>query len=152
MTTATAMAIPRKGQPAPDFRVFSLTGQPLSITGLKGSVVILDFWATWCPPCRESIPFLAGLYRKYGKQGLQIVGMNVDEGSERSLKAFVQEKRIPYQIVSAGNRIQDAYGIRALPVLFLIDKRGIVQEQFMGFSDNAGQLIEALVKKQLATP
>lgn len=112
--------------------------------------MILDFWATWCPPCRESIPFFSELHRKYGKQGLQIVGMSVDESGEKHLKAFVAEKGIPYSIALASEKVQTDYGIRALPVLFVIDKNGIVKEQMLGFSASQAKSLENLIKKLLA--
>lgn len=146
----SAFAIPQRGQYAPAFKTFAISGQPLSTEGVKGSVVILDFWATWCPPCRESIPFLADLYRKYSKQGLQIIGMNVDEGSEQTVRSFVDQKRIPYPVVLASAKIQADYGVRALPVMFVIDRNGVVVEQMIGFSSYHGRLLENLVKKQLA--
>lgn len=144
-----AEAAPRRGQPAPAFKTFSIKGQPVSTEGLKGSVVLLDFWATWCPPCRESIPHLAELHRKYSKQGLVIIGMSVDEGGERTVKEYAESHAIPYQIVMASGRIGADYGVRALPVLYVIDKNGLVREQVMGFSDQAGKVIENLVKKLL---
>ena len=139
----------RRGQPAPSFKTFSIKGQPISSEGLKGSVVLLDFWATWCPPCRESIPHLSELHRKYGKQGLVVVGMSVDEGGERTVKEYAESHAIPYQIVMASGRISSDYGVRALPVLYVIDKNGLVREQIMGFSDQAGKVIENLIKKLL---
>ena len=146
----SADAAPRRGQPAPAFKAFAISGQPISSDGLKGSVVILDFWATWCPPCRESIPFLAELHRKYAKQGLQVIGMSVDEGGERIVKEYVQQHKIPYPIVMASSKVTADYGVRALPVLYLIDQNGVVREQIMGFAAGAERVIEGLVKKQLA--
>ena len=143
-------AIPRAGEPAPAFKAFSISGQPVSLESLKGSVVILDFWATWCPPCRESLPFFTELHRKYGKQGLQIVGMSVDEGGERHLKSFVAEKGLPYLIVMASGKVQADYGVRALPVLFILDKNGKVVEQMMGFSTQHGRALENIVKKLIS--
>lgn len=144
-----ADAAARRGQPAPSFRLFAINGQPVSSEGLKGSVVIIDFWATWCPPCRQSLPFLNELHNKYGKQGLQIIGMSVDEGGERTLKPFVAEQRLAYSIVAAPKSVQDSYGVRALPVLFVLNKQGTVVEQMLGFSPAHGQLLEQLVKKLL---
>ena len=149
-TSVTASAAPKPGKPAPPFKAFAISGQPVSLDSLKGSVVILDFWATWCPPCRESLPFFSELHRKYGKQGLQIIGMSVDEAGEKHVKAFVAEKKIPYNIVMASSKVQADYGVRALPVLFVLDKNGVVIEQMLGFSPNHGRVLENIVKKHLA--
>jgi len=149
LSTQHADAAVRRGQPAPAFKTFSIKGQPLSTDGLKGSVIILDFWATWCPPCRESIPHLGELYRKYGKQGLVIIGMSMDEGGERTVKEYAENHRILYPIVMTSGKIGSDYGVRALPALYVIDRNGLVREQILGFSDQAGKVIEDLVKKLL---
>lgn len=143
-------AAARRGQPAPAFKLFALNGQPVSSEGLKGSVVILDFWATWCPHCRDSVPFLAGLHRTYAAQGLQVIGMSADEGGEWVVKKYVQEKSIPYLIVMAHNKLLADYAVRALPVVYILDRHGVVREQVMGFSDQAGKVIENQVKKLLS--
>ncbi len=150
VTAPDAEATPRRGQPAPAFKLFAVNGQPLSNESLKGSVVLIDFWAIWCPPCRESLPFFNELHRKYSKQGLHIIGMNVDEGPERELKNFVAEKGLQYTIAMAPRKLQDAFGVRALPVLYILDRNGIVREQIVGFSAQTGKVIEANVKKMLA--
>jgi thiol-disulfide isomerase/thioredoxin len=146
-TPQPSEALARRGQPMPAFKVFSIKGQPLSSESLKGSVVLIDFWATWCPPCRESIPHLAELHRKYGKQGLIIVGMNVDEGGERLVKEYAERHSIPYPIVMASDKIISDYAVRALPVLYIVDKNGLIREQLMGFSDQAGKILENQIKK-----
>jgi thiol-disulfide isomerase/thioredoxin len=150
LSAVQAEAIVRRGQPAPAFKTFSIKGQPLSTDGLKGSVIILDFWATWCPPCRESIPHLSELHRKYGKQGLVIIGMSMDEGGERTVKEYAENHKILYPIVMTSSKIGSDYGIRALPALYVIDRIGLVREQILGFSDQAGKVIEDLVKKLLS--
>ncbi len=150
LSPVSSEAAARRGQPAPAFKLFAFNGQPVSSEGLKGSVVVLDFWATWCPHCRDSIPFLAGLHRTYAAQGLQVIGMSADEGGEWVVKKYVQEKSIPYLIVMANNRLISDYAVRALPVVYILDRQGVVREQVMGFSDQAGKVIENLVKKLLS--
>ncbi len=149
-TVTTSMAAPRISEPVPVFKGFALSGQPVSNESLKGSVVILDFWATWCSPCRESLPFFSEMHRKYGKQGLQIVGMSVDDTGERHVKNFAAEKGLPYHIVMASRKVQSDYGVRAVPVLFIIDRNGNLVERMMGFSPHHGKVIENLIKKLLA--
>lgn len=143
-------AAARRSQAAPAFKAFSLDGKLISTENLLGNVVLLDFWATWCPPCRESIPYLKNLHNRYADQGLKIVGMSMDDGGARIVKSYVEKQKIPYQIVMASNKVAADYGVRALPVLYLIDKQGQVREFFMGFSDQAGKVIEAQIRQLLA--
>lgn len=150
LSPAGSEAAVRRGQPGPSFKLFAINGQPVSSEGLKGSVVVLDFWATWCPHCRDSIPFLSRLHRTYAAQGLQVVGMSADEGGERVVRQYVEGKAIPYLIVMANRKLLSDYSVRALPVVYILDRHGIVREQFLGFSDQAGAVMEALVKKLLA--
>lgn len=142
-------AAARRGQPAPAFKLFAINGMPVSSEGLKGSVVVLDFWATWCPHCRDSVPFLSKLHRTYASQGLKVIGMSADEGGERVVKKYAEAKSIPYLIVMANSNVLSNYGVRALPVVYIIDRQGVVREQVLGFSDQAGRVIETLVKKLL---
>ena len=84
-------AAPRLGQAAPNFKVVSISGQTISQENYRGHVLILDFFATWCQPCRKSIPHLVEMNRKYGKQGLQILGLSMDEDGEKAVKTFTDE-------------------------------------------------------------
>jgi peroxiredoxin len=143
-------AAPRVGLAAPDFKVVTAAGQQVSLEKYRGQVVILDFFATWCQPCRESIPHLVGLNRKYSKQGLQILGLSADEDGERAVRAFVEQHRISYPVATAGESVLADYGVRSVPVMFVIDKRGKVAEVYRGFTDAVGRSSEQLVRKLLA--
>ena len=88
--------------------------------------------------------------RKYGKQGLQVLGMSADEDGERLVKAFADEHRITYPIALAGETATADYGVRSVPVMFIIDKKGKVSEVFRGFTDEVGRSTEQLIKKLLA--
>ena len=116
----------------------------------KGRVLVVDFFATWCQPCRKSIPHLVKMNQKYGKQGLQILGMSADEDGERVVTSFAAEQHINYPVALAGEKAIDAFGVRSVPVMIVIDKKGRVAEVIRGFSDEIADSTEALVKKLLA--
>ena len=113
-------------------------------------VLVVDFFATWCQPCRMSIPHLVKMNQKYGKQGLQILGMSADEDGERVVMPFAVEHHINYPVALAGDTVTDAFGVRSIPVMIVIDKKGNVAEVFKGFSDEIADSMELLVKKLLA--
>lgn len=140
----------RAGQPAPNFKVITTSGQPVSMDNYRGYVLVIDFFATWCPPCNESIPHLIDINRKYGKQGLQILGLSMDEDGEQIVKSFIDERRINYPVALASEQVQIDYGIVSVPVMFVIDKKGKVSEIYRGYSDETGRSMEALIKKLLA--
>ena len=142
-------AAPRTGQPTPNFKVITTSGQPVTLENYRGYVLVIDFFATWCQPCRESIPHLIDMNRKYGKQGLQVLGMSADEDGERLVKSFADERRITYPIALAGESTLVDFGVRSVPVMFIIDKKGSVAGIFRGFTDEVGRSTEQLIKKLL---
>lgn len=146
----TAFAIIRKGDPAPPFKVVSTSGQNITLANYKGHVLIVDFFATWCTPCRDSIPHLLSLNQKYGKQGLQILGLSADEDGEKVVREFVAEQRITYPVAMAGENLLTDFGLRSIPTIFVINKKGVIAEKFMGFNDDMARAMEALIKKLLA--
>jgi cytochrome c biogenesis protein CcmG/thiol:disulfide interchange protein DsbE len=145
-----AEAVPQLGQLAPDFKVTSTTGQTISQDNYRGHVLILDFFATWCQPCRRSIPHLVEMNRKYGKQGLEILGLSVDEDGERVVKTFTDEFRVNYPLALAGDSTTVDFGIRSVPVMYLIDKKGKVVEVYRGYSDEMARSVERSIKRLLA--
>jgi peroxiredoxin len=150
LAPTTLHAAPRVGQPAPNFKVVTTSGQPVSLENYHGYVLVVDFFATWCQPCRESIPHLIEMNRKYGKQGLQVLGMSADEDGERLVKTFSEEHHISYPVALAGESALGDFGVRSVPVMFVIDKKGRVAEIFRGFGDQVGRSSEQLIKKLLA--
>src|SRR5512133_1999527 len=145
----TLYAAPRTGQPTPNFKVVSTSGQSVSLENYRGYVLVIDFFATWCHPCRESISHLIDMNRKYGKQGLQVLGLSADEDGERLVKNFAIEQRITYPIALAGESTLTDYGVRSVPVMYIIDKKGSVAGVFRGFTDEVGRSTEQLIKKLL---
>jgi peroxiredoxin len=148
-TSGPVDAAPRSGQPAPDFKVISTTGQTISQDNYRGHVLIVDFFATWCQPCRQSIPHLVEINRKYGKQGLQILGLSVDEDGERVVKTFSEEFRVNYPLALAGEAATVDFGVRSVPVMYLIDKKGKVAEVYRGYSDEMARSLEQSIKRLL---
>jgi peroxiredoxin len=148
-TPPAAFAIPQKGEPAPPIKVTTTSGQPLTLANYKGYVLILDFFASWCQPCKRSIPHIMELNRKFGKQGLQILGMSLDEDKDE-LMEFIAPFKLNYPVALANEDLRTEYGLRSLPTLFIINKKGIVVEKFMGLSDEVKKNIEITIKRLLA--
>lgn len=143
-------AAPRTGQPAPDFKVSTTSGQQVTLENYRGRVLVLDFFASWCQPCRESIPHLVEMNRKYGQKGLFVLGMSADEDGVRAVKAFADKHRITYPIAMAEESTLTDFGVRSVPVMFVIDKKGQVSGVFRGFTDEVARSTEQLIKKLLA--
>ena len=152
LSTQPAAAILQKGDKAPAIKLVTTSGQPVTLGNYKGYVLVMDFFATWCIPCKESIPHLNSLNRKYGKQGLQVLGVSVDEGSEREVRSFIAERKISYPVAVAGEELQTDYGLRSIPTIYLINKKGMVAEKYQGFSDQTGKAMEDSIKRLLAEP
>ena len=122
-------------QPVPAFTILSLDGQTISPAHLAGKVVLLNFWATWCPPCREEIPDLIELQDKYGGR-LQIIGLSVDTGSQETVKRFVQERKINYPVAIASPELEAKFGgVMGLPTSFLVDTEGRVVQKHVGLHE-----------------
>jgi len=121
----------RNPDPAPDFKLTALDGKPLTIAALQGKVVFLNFWATWCGPCRAEIPDLIALQDRY-KDRLQIIGLNVDD-EEADIRQYVQEMGINYPVAMTSNDIRTQFGgIPALPTSFVLDTEGRVVQKHVG--------------------
>jgi len=125
------------GERAPDFDLRLLTGGRLKLSSLEGKAVFLNFWATWCAPCRVEVPWLVEFDDTYRAQGLEIVGVCMDDLAEREkIAAFTQQRGVNYQILLGNSRIAEAYGgLRFLPQSFLIDGDGIIRRALTGLGE-----------------
>jgi thiol-disulfide isomerase/thioredoxin len=140
----------RDPDPAPDFKAKDLDGKDLTLEANKGKVILLNFWATWCGPCRAEIPGLIDLQSKY-KDRLQIIGMAVDEEDETELRNVVKAEGINYPVALTTNEVRMAYGgIGALPTLFIINIEGRVVQKHVGLYNPA--LYETEVRALLDLP
>ncbi|MBN1805148.1 MAG: redoxin domain-containing protein [Sedimentisphaerales bacterium] len=136
------------GKPAPAFTLQELDGKKVSLSDFKGKVVILNFWATWCPPCIKEIPDFIKLYDKYKDHGFTMIGMSVDHQGISIVKAFKQRFNINYPILMADINVSDAYGnIDNIPTTFVIDSDGIVKREYIGYRDK--NVFEADIQKLL---
>ena len=138
-----------KQSATPDFTLYSLDGEEYVLSAFKGQVVILDFWATWCPPCRNSIPTFARLHNKYNDQGLVILGIGLDD--EQSLASFRNQMQIPYPILVGNNEIAKAYEVSGIPKTIFMDKKGKIRKTQVGFAPELeaqfDHLVDSLLKE-----
>jgi thiol-disulfide isomerase/thioredoxin len=124
--------------PAPDWQLNDLNGKTVKFSDFRGKVVILDFWATWCVPCRVEIPNFIELQKQYGDRGLRVVGVSLDEQGPEVVKKFVKQFGVTYPIVIGNQKVADAYGgIDAIPTTFIIDRQGRIVSWHMGYNDKA---------------
>ena len=121
------------GNPAKPFIVTSLDGKTISLDSLKGKVVILNFWATWCPPCQAEIPEFVQFYRDFEKKGVVIIGLGVSD-NDAALQKFSKTNRINYPVANdKGGRVSSLYGgIRSIPTTFIIDRKGVIRNMRVG--------------------
>lgn len=130
-------ALPKLGT-APDWKLVDLNGAAVSSDQFKGKVVVIDFWATWCPPCRAEIPGYIDLARKYGKDGVVIVGISLDQGGPGVVKEFATKMGINYPIVMGDDRVVAAFGgVEGIPTTFLIDRTGQIRDRKVGAVETA---------------
>jgi len=155
---AVAWAQLGEGTKSPDFRLQSLDGKMLTLAQIRkdparpgaNRVVILDFWATWCDPCKEELPIFQKLHQKYGKKGLVVVGLSVDRGGIRDVKPFVKQRKLTYtMLVDPKGTVKSAYRVRFLPTTFIIDKKGFIRAVHIGYTPEVGAQLEHDIKPLL---
>lgn len=146
----------RDYQMAPDFQLADLSGGTLTLSELRGKVVLLDFWATWCGPCRRGIPHLNALWKEHHDDGLEIVGISVDRGKqgmsgEDLVRAFAKKTPMSYRLVMGDGPTAQAYGgIRSIPTAFLLDRDGRIRKRYVGLQP--GHVFERDIAELLKEP
>lgn len=134
--SSSASTLPVLG-PAPAWSLTDLEGKPVGAETLKGKVVVVDFWATWCGPCVHEIPGYVALQKKYAEKGLVIVGVSVDQRGEAAVKPFAKKMNINYPLAMATPEIVAAFGdLQSIPTTFLIDREGKIRHRKMGAMDS----------------
>jgi len=131
---------------APAFTLRDLDGSPVSLADFRGKVVVLNFWATWCPPCRREIPDFIDLQEEYGSRGVQIVGIALDEPEK--VQAFARQNGMNYPVLLGSDEVSMKYGgIEGIPTTFIIDKNGRIVNRFEGFRPR--EVFETEIKQLL---
>ena len=142
------------GSAAPDFELKSLEGKNVKLSDYRGKAVLLNFWATWCAPCKIEMPWFVDLNKKYESQGLAIIGVAMDDSGESEIAKFAKEMGVNYPILLGKDEVGDAYGgVQFLPSTFYIGRDGkIVKSNFgiMGESDIEDNIKLALAAKPVA--
>jgi peroxiredoxin len=146
---STAPARSRPAAPAPDFTATDLAGKTLRPADLRGKVVLLDFWASWCDPCRDSIPLYSAAFARLSPRGLAVIGVNEDDDAAPA-RAFAAKAAIPYTVLlDPDRRVYRAFGVHLLPTVFLLGRDGALQGRWDGSApgtvDAALKAAEALL-------
>ena len=143
----------KTGKTAPEFSLQEITGETVRLEQYRGQIVLLDFWATWCPPCRSSIPELVALQGKYKEDGIIVLGISMDDPSKvnnTDLGAFKKQFKINYKILRASTEVLKDYfgkGSISIPTMFFINREGKIVDKHVGFMPGA---VEASLKKLLS--
>lgn len=133
---------------APDFTVETLDGEVVDPATLQGKVVVVNFWATWCPPCRLEVPALQKLHEEFGSEGLVVLGLSTDAGGVAGVREFLDERGVTYPVAMADGAVRRAFGgVTALPTTFIMDRDGVIQHRVFGFF--APPAMSAAVKRLL---
>ena len=140
----------RGAEPAPAVHLRQMNETPLSLESLKGNVVVLDFWAPWCVPCRASFPALDALQAKYGKQGLRVLGLTLDTNDD-AIIAFLNSVPVTFTILrDVSGQAGEAFDVVAMPTTFVLDKQGRIAARFEGGGSAVHEKVEAAVATLLA--
>ena len=137
----------RVGDPAPEYRVSTLDGDSVRLSDFRGGPVLLNFWATWCAPCRHETPFLQSIHERFRDRGLQVVGVSMDSpGSMDDIRAFLDEMDVTYEILhDARQRGMDRFSLMGLPATFVLDEEGRIQFARIGpVSEEDREFLDAL--------
>lgn len=120
------------GQPAPGFQLAGLNGQTVSLSSYRGKLVLVNFWASWCPECVEEFPTLEKAYRKHRADGFEVIAPSLDERGRKAVMPFMAKVETSFTVCLADPKTAAAYGVRGLPVSFLIGRDGVVLKSYLG--------------------
>ncbi|MBD3272105.1 MAG: redoxin domain-containing protein, partial [Elusimicrobia bacterium] len=123
---------------APDFSLPDLSGKMVNLSNYRGKIVILNFWATWCPPCKAEIPDFIELYNEYKSNGLAIIGISLDPDRIKAVERFMEEYKINYPVVIGNMKVTALYGgISAIPTTFVLTRNGGIYKKYVGYRNRS---------------
>lgn len=142
---------PRVGTTAPNFQLWDMNGNPISLSEYRGWVVLVNFWATWCGPCRVEMPAMEHLYQEFNRKGFEILAVSTDPQGVAVTRPFKESLGLTFPILHDSDfRVGVAYGARTLPITFLVDRQGVIRHRIFGARDwesqEARRLIQTLLK------
>ncbi len=143
---AQAGSVPKEGFTAPDFTLSLLDGGEIALSELRGQVVLVNFWTSWCPPCRQEMPAIESVYRSYKDIGLVVIGLNLTaQDSKQEAAAFAQEVGVTFPIaLDLDNSVGNLYRVTALPTSFFVDRKGVIRSVIVG-----GPMSEAVIQSKV---
>ena len=125
--------LPGEGKPAPDFTLKTLAGEDVALSSLRGKVVLLNFWATWCPPCKEEIPSMVKLNRIMAGKPFQMLAVSIDEGGKEDVERYFKEAGMTIPtLLDTTQSVGAQYGITGVPETFVIDQKGVILKKVIG--------------------
>jgi thiol-disulfide isomerase/thioredoxin len=143
------IGVPSGEDIAPDFSVTTLDGAVISSSELRGKVVLVNFWATWCLPCRTEMPLLEGMWKRHEANGFVLVGLSTDRTGAGGVREFLRKRHITYPVAIVGQDVEAAFGgVRGIPTSFLLDRDGRIRHRVVG--PLAPATLELAVRRQLA--
>lgn len=136
--------------PAPDFALTTLDGEKVKLSDLKGHVVMINFWASWCGPCRQEMPLLNDIYASYKKAGFVLLGVNLDESAEDA-KAFLKKTPVNFPVlIDSKGQVADLYKNQAMPSSYFVDRKGDLVYLHQGYRPGEEEDYKKVIKKLLA--
>jgi peroxiredoxin len=151
-TVKAAVKEEKARKPAPDFTLKDINGKPVKLSDYRGKVVLLNFWATWCGPCKIEIPWFMDFEQQYKDQNFAVLGVSLDDDGWESVKPFIAEKKINYRVVIGTEQVATLYGeVDSLPTTFMIDREGRVAAVHVGLvskSDYTHDILDLLKAPQ----
>lgn len=149
-STAWAIEDPLKvGKAPPDFALKSSAGNNLRLSEFIGQVVMINFWATWCSPCRKELPLLNEIYQRYNHVGFTVIGVNIDQDVDRA-REMARTLNIKFPVLfDPSNTVSKHYGLTAMPTTVVIDRRGLIQRVFFGYQPGYEKTYEAEIRALL---